>query len=146
MKEHQEAFESKRDELQKKINALMARVKRGCVGLSQADNKKLEPHIEDRLHMICIRSLYIYIINYIYISFISLVFISPLLERRKQNSVCPRLKNQSLDEEMDQIRKAKRYEMDVDGVITRYDTEVKELAKNYSRTFRRCVRSFSSLF
>eukprot|EP00913_Durusdinium_trenchii_P024686 g23173.t1 len=30
------------------------------------------------------------------------------------------------------IRKAKRYEMDVDGVITRYDTEVKELAKNYS--------------
>lgn len=70
MKEHQEAFESKRDELQKKINALLE------------SNKKL--------------------------------------------------KNQSLDEEMDQIRKAKRYEMDVDGVITRYDTEVKELAKNYS--------------
>eukprot|EP00437_Effrenium_voratum_P004582 CAMPEP_0181437430 /NCGR_PEP_ID=MMETSP1110-20121109/21375_1 /TAXON_ID=174948 /ORGANISM="Symbiodinium sp., Strain CCMP421" /LENGTH=385 /DNA_ID=CAMNT_0023561057 /DNA_START=39 /DNA_END=1196 /DNA_ORIENTATION=+ len=70
MKEHQEAFEAKRDELQKKINTLTE------------SNKKL--------------------------------------------------KGQSLDEEMDQIRKAKRYEMDVDGVITRYDTEVKELAKNYS--------------
>lgn len=70
MKAHQESFEAKRDELQKRINALME------------SNKKL--------------------------------------------------KAQSWDEEMDQIRKAKRYETDVDLVITKYDTEVKELAKNYS--------------
>ncbi|CAE7218294.1 DRC10 [Symbiodinium natans] len=70
MNQHQETFEAKRDELQKKINALLE------------SNKKL--------------------------------------------------KAQSWDEEMDQIRKAKRYETDVDLVITKYDTEVKELAKNYS--------------